>query len=78
MLTSDLVDRPRTVYLVLNQFPGVCCDEELYFKLLIAWTQLALSQNAHRRVKIVIFTSLWVPIKGQSGEILLGVNNSIM
>ena len=37
-----------------------------------------LSQNAHRRVKIEIFTSLWVPLKGQSGEILLGVNNSIM
>ena len=36
------------------------------------------SQNAHCGVKIKIFTSLWVPLKGQSEEILLGVNNSIM
>ena len=36
------------------------------------------SQNAHRGVKIEIFTSLWVPLKGQSEEILLGVNNSII
>ena len=33
---------------------------------------------SHRGVKIEIFMSLWVPLKGQSGEILLGVNNSIM
>ena len=36
------------------------------------------SQNAHHGVKIEIFTSLWVPLKGQSGEILIGVDNSIM
>ena len=36
------------------------------------------SQNAHRGVKIEIFGSLWLLLKGQSGEILLGVNYSIM
>ena len=34
------------------------------------------SQTAHRGVKIVIFVSLWLLSKGQSGEILLGVNTS--
>ena len=38
---------------------------------------------SHRRVKhvgarIEIFVSLWLPLKGQSGEILLGVNTSII
>ena len=32
------------------------------------------SQNAHLGVKIKIFGSLWMLLKGQSGEILLGVN----
>ena len=32
----------------------------------------------HRGVKIEIFVSLWLHFKGQSGEILLGVNTSIM
>ena len=36
------------------------------------------SQNAHRGVKIQIFGSLWLLLKGQSGEFLLGVNYSIM
>ena len=35
-------------------------------------------QIAHRRVKIEIFVSLWLFLKGQSGEILLRVNTSIM
>ena len=33
-------------------------------------------QIAHRRVKIEIFTYLWLFLKGQSGEILLGVITS--
>ena len=34
--------------------------------------------GAHRGVKIEIFVSLWLLLKGQSGEILLEVNTSIM
>ena len=37
------------------------------------------SQTAHRGVKIEIFVSLWwLLLKGQTGEILLGVNTSII
>ena len=36
------------------------------------------SQTAHRVVKIEILVSLWLLSKGQSGEILLRVNRSIM
>ena len=36
------------------------------------------SQTAHRRVKIEIFVSLWLLLKGQSVEILLQGNTSIM
>ena len=36
------------------------------------------SQTAHHRARIKIFESLWLLLKGQSGEILLGVNTSIM
>ena len=36
------------------------------------------SQMAHRGVKIEIFVSLWLLLKGQSREILLGVNTSII
>ena len=36
------------------------------------------SQTAHRRVRIEIFESLWLFLKGQAGEVLLGVNTSIM
>ena len=36
------------------------------------------SQNAHCGVKIEIFVSLWLVLKGQWGEILLGVNISII
>ena len=36
------------------------------------------SQNAHSGVKIEIFVSLWLLLKGQSGVILLGVITSIM
>ena len=36
------------------------------------------SQTARHGVKIEIFASLWVLLQGQSGEILLGVNTSIM
>ena len=36
------------------------------------------SQTAHHGVKIEIFVSLWLLSKGQSREILLGVNTSIM
>ena len=39
---------------------------------------LPQSQTAHRRVKIKIFVSLWLLLKGQSGEILLEVNTSTM
>ena len=35
------------------------------------------SQTAHCGVKNEIFVSLWLLLKGQSGEILLGVNTSI-
>ena len=34
--------------------------------------------GAHRVVKIEICVSLWLLLKGQSGEILLEVNTSIM
>ena len=36
------------------------------------------SQNAHCGVKIEIFESLWLVLKGQWGEILLGVNISFI
>ena len=36
------------------------------------------SQTAHHRVRIKFFESLWLLLKGQSGEILLGLNISIM
>ena len=36
------------------------------------------SQTAHRGVKIEISVSLWLLLNGQSGEILLGVNTSII
>ena len=36
------------------------------------------SQTAQCEVKIEIFVSLWLLLKGQSGEILLGVNTSTM
>ena len=36
------------------------------------------SQTANRRVKIKIFVSLWLLLKGQSGEILLEMNTSII
>ena len=36
------------------------------------------SQTAHHEVEIEIFACLWLLLKGQSGEILLGVNTSIM
>ena len=36
------------------------------------------SQAAHPRVKIELFVSLWLLLKGQSGEILLAVNTYIM
>ena len=36
------------------------------------------SQTAHLGVWIENFTSLWLLLKGPSGEILLGVNTSIM
>ena len=39
---------------------------------------MPLSQNAHRAVKIEIFANLWLVLKGQWGEILLGVNISII
>ena len=32
------------------------------------------SQTAHHRARIKIFESLWLLLKGQSGEIILGVN----
>ena len=38
----------------------------------------ASHQTEHREVKIQIFVILWLLLKGQSGEILLGVNTSIM
>ena len=34
------------------------------------------SGTAHRRIKIEIFVSLWLLLKGQLGEIILGVNTS--
>ena len=36
------------------------------------------SQTIHSGVKIEIFVSLWLLLKGQSGKILLRVNTSIM
>ena len=39
---------------------------------------LPRSQTAHCGVKIEIYVSLWLLFKVQSGEILLGVNTSIM
>ena len=36
------------------------------------------SQTAHRRVRIENFEDLWLLLKGESGEILLGVNTYIM
>ena len=36
------------------------------------------SQTAHRRVKIEIFVSLWLLLKGQSVDVFLGVNTSVM
>ena len=36
------------------------------------------SQTAHCGVKIEVFGSLWLLLKGQSREFLLGVNYSIM
>ena len=35
------------------------------------------SQTAHRGVRIKKFAGLWLPLKGQSVEILLGVNTYI-
>ena len=63
--------------------PAACNIEfqEYSIRLLLVCSAVCItmrSQNAHRGVKIETFTSLWVPLKGQSGEILLGVNNSIM
>ena len=42
----------------------------------IAPQSQALWCASHRGVKIEIFVSLWLLLKGQSGEILLGVNTS--
>ena len=39
---------------------------------------MPLSQKAHCAVKIKIFANLWLVLKGQWGEILLGVNISII
>ena len=36
------------------------------------------SQTAHPGVKIEIFVSIWLILKGQSEEILLGVNTSFI
>ena len=44
----------------------------------IAPQSQALWCASHRRVKIEIFVSLWLLLKGQSGENLLEVNTSIM
>ena len=54
------------------------CGVKLRSVLPTAESSTPQCQNPHRGVKIKIFTSLWVPLKGQSGEILSGVNNSIM
>ena len=51
------------------------CASYCKVKLLLCITQR--SQTAHRGVKIEIFVSLWLLLKGPSGEILLGVNTSI-
>ena len=65
---------PRCAWHRRVNFCGVLPTAE---SISAVWITLR-SQNAHHGVKIEIFTSLWVPLKGQSGEILLGVNNSIM
>ena len=40
--------------------------------------QAPRSQTAHGGVRIKIFENQWLLLKGQSGEILLGENTTIM
>ena len=56
------------------KLPAVHHTEESSFGVCIT----PQSQTAHCRVKIENFVSLWMLLKGQSGEILFGVNTSIM
>ena len=55
---------------VQSQAPGVHHTVESSSAV---WTTLR-SQTAHSGVRIKIFESLWLLLKGQSGEIILGVN----